>query len=292
MLQTIQACPLCDSGHFQSSLVCKDHLVTQKEFTIVKCDDCGLLFTNPRPTDKTLGNYYKAEQYISHTNKGNSPINWVYKLVRNYTLGKKLNLINKYQNPGKILDYGCGTGNFLNRCANNNWVAFGVEPDEDARQIASNQNEIEIANSLSNIKEEAFDVISLWHVLEHVTDLKQTMQSLVQKLKEEGTMIIAVPNPNSYDAQTYKEQWAAYDVPRHLYHFTQETIAKLATQQGLKLIETRPMIFDSYYVSMLSDKNIFGTLKPIKSFISGYQSNSYAKNNDNNYSSLIYIFSK
>ena len=292
MLQTIQTCPLCNGGHFQSTLVCKDHLVSKKEFTIVKCDNCGFLFTNPKPTDETLGDYYKGDQYISHTNKGNSPINWVYKLVRNYTLGKKLDLINKYQRHGKILDYGCGTGHFLNKCKTNNWESFGVEPDDDARNIATDQIGGTIANSLNQIQEHSFNVITLWHVLEHVTDLNQTMQSLVQKLSDDGTMIIAVPNPNSYDAQAYKEEWAAYDVPRHLYHFTQETIAKLAKKHNLKLVETRPMIFDSYYVSMLSEKNIHGSLKPLRSLLNGYTSNSYAYQNNNNYSSLIYIFSK
>jgi len=294
MYERLTKCPLCKSGHFNNHLVVKDHSVSQESFTLCKCIKCSLIFTNPRPDQKNIGKYYESEDYISHSDKGNNIINILYKIVRTYTLGEKVSWINKYgKNKGRLLDYGCGTGHFLQRANKNGWQAIGVEPNKQAAEIASKNKDLKIYGSIDQLNQEnKFDAISLFHVLEHVHDLTSTMNMLLDKLKRRGTLLLAVPNNNSLDAKHYKEKWAALDVPRHLYHFNQDTMSRFADEFDLRIVDAVPMKFDSYYVSILSDKMIQNGNNIIKSLINGYKSNKYAKNNNNNYSSLVYILRK
>lgn len=293
-MKIIDKCPVCKSESFSPFLACKDYTVSQENFKIVSCNYCNFKFTNPRPEDAKLGDYYKSEDYISHSNTSKGIISKLYKSVRNYTLGKKLKLISGYVSRGTILDYGCGTGMFLNVCQKAGWKSYGMEPDEGARKIASEMNLKTFSDKESiqrQIGEEKFDIITLWHVLEHVTDLEQTLSFFKAKLNKNGALIIAVPNYTSYDAKHYKEFWAAYDVPRHLYHFEIETIQKLLSPFGFKLVKTKPMNFDSFYVSMLSEKYKTGSIKYFSAFIKGLKSNLKAKETKD-YSSVIYIFKK
>ncbi len=294
MIKINTFCPVCKSQSFNPFLSCKDYTVSNETFTIVNCSSCGFKFTNPRPDDSVLGNYYKSEDYISHSNTSKGLISKLYKAVRNYTLKKKLALVNKYVSRGTILDYGCGTGMFLKVCQDNAWKAFGMEPDEGARKIASEQGLTVFSNKgriQTYITNQTFDAITLWHVLEHVTDLEKTLNFFKTKLNSKGVLIIAVPNYTSFDAQQYKEHWAAYDVPRHLYHFNIDSIQKLITPYGFKLVETKPMKFDSFYVSLLSEKYKTGSMNYIKAFVTGLKSNLKAKE-ASHYSSVIYVFKK
>ena len=291
--QKVDCCPICNSSNFSNYLICEDYTVSRESFALVKCNDCSFCFTNPRPDPEHIGQYYKSEDYISHTNKNNSLINIVYKLVRLYTLKKKVKLINKYSSTkGAMLDYGCGTGNFLEACQKNGWQINGIEPDDDARAIAQSILGTTIHNNIEQLQNQKYQVITLWHVLEHIHDLNNTFQTLIKKLDKDGVIIVAVPNYESYDATHYQAQWAGYDVPRHLYHFTQSTIKSLFKKYKLKQLVTLPMVFDAYYVSMLSEKYKTGKSNLISAFKTGYQSNKAAKANNNNYSSLIYIAKK
>ena len=291
---TLTNCPVCNSASFKKSLTCKDYTVSKEEFTIVTCDGCGFKFTNPRPSNEVLGNYYKSEDYISHSNTKKGIIFQLYHAVRNYTLKKKIQLVSKHVSRGIILDYGCGTGMFLKVCQDAGWRSFGMEPDEGAAKIAAQMgltvfpDKIKI-NEYTNSQK--FDAITLWHVLEHVTDLADTLNFFKARLNPNGVLIIAVPNHTSFDAEHYKEFWAAYDVPRHLYHFHQETIQQLLSGYDFKLIDTKPMKFDSFYVSMLSEKYKTGSIKYIKAFSNGLRSNMRA-NSAKEYSSVIYVFKK
>ena len=285
-LEKLTKCPNCNTNSFTLFKKVKDHTVSNEYFNIVQCEKCNLLFTNPRPDSNSLGSYYKSENYISHTNKSNNPINLIYKLARTQTLKWKYNLINR-KKPISLLDYGCGTGHFLNYCHQKNMSIYGFEPDKDAREIAKTQLGDSVFSSTNDIKE-TFDVITLWHVLEHIADLNEVIIWLKNHLNKNGKLIIALPNPASYDAQLFKENWAAYDVPKHLYHFTKELVTKLANKHNFCVESIHPMKLDAYYVSLLSNQNKYGKLKPIKSFLNGFVSNIYAKKKMN-YSSLIYI---
>ncbi len=289
---TIEKCLVCGSTQFEPFLVCKDYTVSKETFNIVTCKSCGFKFTNPRPENSVIGNYYKAESYVSHTNSKKGIVNRLYHIVRNYTLKQKLKLVSSYVSRGTILDYGCGTGMFLSECKRAGWETFGMEPDDNARQMASEKNLSLFAdkNTLQlHLAEKEFQAITLWHVLEHVTDMYNTLAFFKHKLKHDGVLIIAVPNHVSYDAQYYKEYWAAYDVPRHLHHFELKSMKTLLENSGFQLVETKPMKFDSFYVSMLSEKYKTGKVNLGHAFKIGALSNSKAKDSSS-YSSTIYIF--
>lgn len=290
MYEKIEQCPICKNTQFENHLICEDHTTSHESFAIVKCSKCNFLFTNPRPEKERLSEYYKNNQYISHTDSANNPINLVYKLVRNYTLGKKEALIRQILGKtGTILDYGCGTGDFVRKVSSKNWQAFGYEPDEDARSIATKKNGNNIYSTIDTIKEPV-DVITAWHVIEHVPDLQETLKKLKNLLTENGYLILALPNHKSYDATHYKQYWAAYDVPRHLYHFDSGIIQQLATKLKMSIHSVQPMKFDSYYVSLLSEK-YKGSNSTITAIRTGMKSNQLAKNSGQ-YSSLIYVLQK
>jgi 2-polyprenyl-3-methyl-5-hydroxy-6-metoxy-1,4-benzoquinol methylase len=293
-MEELKNCPVCQNNTFEEFLKVQDFTVSQEKFSIQECKNCGFKFTNPRPESSQIGEYYKAESYISHTNTSKGFISKLYHSVRKYTLKGKLNLINSLiPQKGKLLDVGCGTGMFLNICRENGWKVNGIEPDSGARQIAEEINKATIKTEiLSSFQNDTFDIITMWHVLEHVHLLNETVDWLKERLSEKGYLIIAVPNHESKDAEIYQENWAAYDVPRHLYHFSQESIKQLFEQKGFSLKETLPMKFDSFYVSMLSTKYQSGNINYVKAFMNGLKSNLSAGNNQGNYSSLIYIFKK
>jgi 2-polyprenyl-3-methyl-5-hydroxy-6-metoxy-1,4-benzoquinol methylase len=291
-MKNIDNCPVCNSIKSTNSLVCKDYTVSQENFSIVVCESCGFKFTNPRPDDSVLGNYYKSEDYISHSDTKKGLISQLYHIVRNYTLNKKVALLNKHVSRGTILDYGCGTGMFLKACSVDGWKCFGMEPDSDAIKVAKEKGLTVFQNKSSfNTIGTKFDAITLWHVLEHVTDLDETLTFFNENLNSSGVLVIAVPNNKSYDAQYYKEFWAAYDVPRHLYHFHKDTLEKLLSNYGFKLVEIKPMKFDSFYVSMLSEKYKTGTINYFTAFKNGLTSNLKARSAAD-YSSVIYVFKK
>jgi 2-polyprenyl-3-methyl-5-hydroxy-6-metoxy-1,4-benzoquinol methylase len=288
--ERLEQCPICGKEAFKNFLVVNDNAVSKESFVIVECENCSFKFTNPRPDAQSIGQYYESEDYISHSNTTNGIINRAYHVVRSITTKQKVELINKYAPvKGSILDYGCGTGVFLSACKKDGWEIRGIEPNAKARKKATEQTGEIIAETLEDIEGEKYEVITLWHVLEHIHALNDTMEQLLEHLQEDGTLIIAVPNADSHDAQEYKENWAAYDVPRHLYHFTQPTMKRFLKKHKMKLEEVLPMKFDAYYVSLLSEKQKQGKTKMLTSVMNGYRSNSYAEKNGNDYSSLIFI---
>ena len=282
--------------NLQPFLNCKDHTVSNEVYQVTINKEYDMLVTKPVP--KNLGDYYKSEDYISHTDSKKSILDKVYQAVKNITLKRKLKLIDTYlfnQNSSSrseknILDVGAGTGDFLKVCKDDSWNVFGVEPDLGARNIASKKGII-LLEDLSKIKNKQFDIITLWHVLEHVENLEEYISTLKSLLTKDGKLIIAVPNYKSYDAKYYKEFWAAFDVPRHLWHFSQTSISKLFSKEDMMVEKTLPMKFDSYYVSLLSEKYKSGKMNPIKSFYRGLMSNMKARSSSE-YSSLIYVLKK
>lgn len=290
-MEKLTQCPVCKGNSFQHFLNVKDYSVTQETFTLDQCKDCGFIFTNPRPTESEIGKYYAFEDYISHTNTNKGFINKAYQWVRNYTLNQKKNLVEKLNNgKGTITDIGCGTGHFLKTCKENGWKVNGSEPSDDARKIATDQTQQEIKTQVYDLKTTS-DVVTLWHVLEHVHQLDKTLQHIESLVKKGGHLIIALPNHKSWDAQAYNEHWAAYDVPRHLYHFDRDTVKKLIEQHGFKLTEVKPMFFDSLYVSMLSEKYMGKGLSSVRGALKGLRSN-LSNLSKKESSSHIYIFKK
>ena len=267
----------------------KDYLVTQESFQLEYDSKSDMLITKPVPED--LEKYYDPNNYISHSDSAKGLLEKIYQTVKKYTLNKKVKLINKYTiEEKKLLDIGCGTGEFLINAKNKNWKTVGVELNENARKKATDKN-LEIYKSLDAINNQKFDVITLWHVLEHLPDLDKQINKITSLLNKNGTLIIAVPNYKSYDAQYYKEFWAAYDTPRHLWHFSQNAIKNIFKNKKIEVVETLPMYFDSYYVSLLSEKYKTGSSNYFKAFYRGLISNMKAKTSSE-YSSLIYVLKK
>ncbi len=291
-LEKVNACPICGGLQLIPFLICKDYTTSEETFEIQKCSSCSFVLTNPRPDEFTIGKYYASNSYISHNTKSKNLLDSVYFIARKLTLQWKKKLIQKYNGTGLLLDYGCGTGQFLTVCKKAGWNCYGIEPSASARNIANQTSGISILEKYEDLGDKRFDVITLWHVLEHVHDLNKLVSQLKGALKKNGTAFIAVPNHESEDAKVYQHFWAGYDVPRHLWHFSKETMVLLLKKHSLQTKAILPMKLDSTYVSILSERYKSEERQSIKGLLSGLynglNSNLKAKPT-NNYSSLIYV---
>ena len=276
---------ISNKKHF---LTVKDYSVSKETFDLYYDETLDMLITHPQPSLENLGKYYESEDYISHTDNKRSLFEKLYHFIKSIALKNKLNLINSLQpNRGQILDIGAGTGEFLSVAKNDGWQAIGVEPSDKAKSIAINKGVLFVEKT-SELENHSVDVISMWHVLEHIPDLDKQIKELKRLLKPTGTLIIAVPNFKSFDAKHYGKFWAAYDVPIHFWHFSKTAIKLLFEKEEMKLEKVLPMKFDSFYVSLLSEKYKSGKMNFVKAFFIGILSNWKAKKNFE-YSSHIYI---
>lgn len=286
-------CPWCGSDKAQINLWLKDEFLSKEDFHICECLNCGLLYTMPRPSKDKIGEYYKSEEYYSHQENKKGFIPKVYEAVKKINLKHKYKLASNGLKVGKVLDIGCGVGDFLHTAEMHGWECTGVEPSEDAKVIAQKRMNGKIISSedLENIPEGYFDLITMWHVLEHVDDLRWQVEQLRRLVKPKGRVVIALPNYKSYDGQYYKELWAAYDVPRHLNHFNKTTLTKIFKASGLELVKMDKLRWDAYYISYMSEQYKLHSLPLARGVYRGWISNCKAKRSGE-WSSLVYIFEK
>ncbi|MGG9963652.1 class I SAM-dependent methyltransferase [Ferruginibacter sp. SUN106] len=289
-------CPVCSSQNIAPALTAKDYTVSQKEFAVWHCNACTARFTQDVPEQNAIGPYYQSDNYISHSDTKKGFVNTLYHAVRKRTLDKKKALIigQVGMTKGEILDIGCGTGAFLNTMKTAGWGITGLEPDDTARKKAAELYSInpQSPEQLFQLKPASYHAITMWHVLEHVHELHAYIKQLAELITPQGKIFIAVPNYTSKDADIYKEFWAAYDVPRHLYHFSPASMKVLLSTYNLKLTTIRPMWYDSFYVSMLSEQYKNGKGNIIKAFWNGLISNLKAMGDKTKCSSVIYVISK
>ena len=269
-------------------LNCKDYSVSKEEFQLLYDENLDMLVTDPQP--KNLSAYYESDDYISHTDAKKSVVDKIYQSVKKKNLKNKLKIVQKHNVGKKLLDFGAGTGDFLVVAQKAGWIVSGVEPNENAKEKAFQKGLI-LKESLEDLNNEKYDVITLWHVLEHLPNLNDQITRLCNLLSENGILIIAVPNFKSYDALYYKKYWAAFDVPRHLWHFSKSSIKKIFLKQGMTILKIYPMLFDAYYVSLLSEKYKTGNQRFLAAFFRGFLSNLKAMQTKE-YSSLIYVLKK
>lgn len=265
-------------------LNCKDYLVSNETYEIMLNKENEMLVTSPIPVD--LEKYYESEDYQSHHNQKKTFLNFIYNTVKKRSFKRKESLFQNGGSKKSILDIGAGTGEFLLYCKDQDHIVTGTEPSEAARKVAKEKG-IDLHESINEVADQKYDVITMWHVLEHVPNLFDCLNQLKSMLKEDGKLIIAVPNFKSYDAEYYKEYWAAYDVPRHLWHFSQKSIQNLFSSVKMKVVKTHPLKYDSFYVSLLSEKHKTGKSNYLKAFWVGLKSNRSASKTSE-YSSLIY----
>jgi 2-polyprenyl-3-methyl-5-hydroxy-6-metoxy-1,4-benzoquinol methylase len=288
-----EVCPCCGKRNIVKALSAEDFTVSHEKFEIWECKDCTLRFTQNIPNLNEIGRYYQSENYISHSNTSEGFINKLYHKVRNRTLIQKQKLVEKltHTSSGSILDVGCGTGAFLHTMQKSDWKITGLEPDDLARKKAKELYNLnfESPEKLFSLPAETFDAITMWHVLEHVHELHNYIKRLKELLKPGGKLFIAVPNYTCYDQITYGEFWAAYDVPRHLYHFSPASMQTLLSMHKIKIVTLKPMWYDSFYVSMLSEQYKTGKSNPLKGFATGAVSNLKAMSEVRKCSSVIYV---
>lgn len=289
-------CPVCDSTHFQQILTVKDFTVSEESFSIMECATCSLRFTQDVPAKNSISAYYASEDYISHSDTSKGFINKMYKKVRQITLKQKARWVhaNSHKKNVKLLEIGSGTGAFASEMQSRGWDVMGLEPDERARQNAMElyQLSLQPVENIYTLPAASFDAIVLWHVLEHVHDLHDYMKMFRELLTPDGVLIIAVPNYTSTDAKIYGEYWAAYDVPRHLYHFSPGAMKKLVEKHGMVIKDYKPMWYDSFYISLLSSRYKNGKTSWVPAIFNGLRSNMDALTQSRNCSSITYIIHK
>ena len=290
-------CPWCNSENNSKFLELKDYFLTQENFEILECNECKLLFTSPCPAPDKIGDYYKSEDYLSHNESKKGIVPTIYNLVKKVNIKNKFKIATNRQqttdNSQNILDIGCGVGDFLNYAKEKGCNITGIEPSEDARKIAESKlgTKIFSPEELQNIPNESFDIVTMWHVLEHVADLKTEIHHLERIVKKNGRLVLALPNYKSFDAEYYKDKWAAYDVPRHLNHFSRTSIKNIFNTTAFQLIDIKPLKWDSYYISMLSEQYLKHSNPILKATLNGCKSNCKARKSGE-YSSLVYVFTK
>ena len=290
-------CPVCNHSNPQIAIESQDFSLTQQSFSILHCSKCAVRYTSPLPSQEEIGQYYKFIEYISHTDVKEGWMNRLYHLIRTKTLAQKTHWIQSLftGHKGHLLDIGAGTGAFVNAMQQKAWKVTGLEPDATTRDKAYENYKLQLrsTDTIFDLPNNEYEVITMWHVLEHVHALKPYLHQCFKSLKQNGRLIIAVPNYTSYDAKYYKKYWAAYDLPRHLYHFSPKSMTTLLNEIGFELVSLKPMWYDSFYVSLLSEKyKQSGKIGMIRAGFVGLISNLFALRDASKGSSIIYEFRK
>jgi 2-polyprenyl-3-methyl-5-hydroxy-6-metoxy-1,4-benzoquinol methylase len=290
------ACPVCQNSDISHYLECPDHFLTKEVFNIYKCNKCGFLFTHEHPGEADAGKYYESDDYISHSNTSRSITEKAYQIVRQFMLRRKVRLIKRFTglSQGRLLDIGCGTGHFLYAMKQDGWEVEGIEKSPKARSFAESEFGLSVIDTsqIAAHKDNSFDCITLWHVLEHFNDPEMIMKEIRRLLKPDGICVIALPNSDSEDAKYYGKFWAAFDVPRHLWHFNPQSFSKFANKQSFRIKKIRQLPFDVFYISILSEKYKGSVWPALTGFIMAELFSLGIIFNKLRSSSLIYIMKK
>lgn len=286
-------CPVCGAADGEAFLTCKDHYATGESFELVRCSGCGFVRTQDFPDEAEIGRYYESADYVSHTDTRRGLMNKVYHAVRRLMLARKADMVEGLVAPKsgrRLLDIGCGTGYFLSTMKERGWQTLGVEKSRLAREAGQAHFALNVLSDIREVSDgERFDVITLWHVMEHLQDLKMVFGRLRTLLADGGALVVALPNRSSYDSAFYGADWAAYDVPRHLWHFEPATFSRLARREGFRVEKYAPMPFDAFYVGMLSERYAGHKLSFVRGMWRGTVALAHALRDPQKSSSIIYV---
>jgi SAM-dependent methyltransferase len=292
----IQSCPLCESKELKQAMACVDSFVSGEEFSLYTCEYCKFLFTQNFPDEEAMDRYYEAPDYVSHSDTHKGLMNQLYHVVRRMMLRRKVRRVirESHRKEGRLLDYGAGTGYFAAAMQRKGWSVEAMEKSERARSFAQAHFGLECLppEKLADCAPEQYDVITLWHVMEHIEKVNEAWATFHRLLKADGILVAAVPNGDSYDAQKYGKAWAAYDVPRHLWHFTPDTMRLFGAKHDFVLAGSYPMPFDAFYISMLSEKGLRRRFPLLRGTWSGMVGGLNAIGNKERSSSIVYVFKK
>ena len=278
----------------EKHIMTQDFLITNEKFKITEDKETRVLKTTPTPKEEDLPSYYSSEAYASHQERANTPVLWAYMRVRKIAMKSKIKLISTFSTKtGALLDFGCGLGGFLSATHAKGWTSYGIEPHQKAKTKAKKISGREVYSTIGEAQKtnKKYDVITLWHSLEHVVDLGKTIRFLYNSTKKEGKVVVAVPNHQSFDAKHYKNFWAAYDTPRHVWHFDQKSITNVFKKHGFSLERKHLMMWDAFYISILSEKNKRSRAIYFKAAVIGIISNFLSLFTGES-SSITYVFSK
>lgn len=293
---TITTCPLCGGTRLEPALTCVDHCASGEAFHLCRCHDCGFLFTQDFPAADEIGRYYETPAYVPHSDTRKGLVNKLYHSVRSHMLKRKARLVAReaHRDTGRLLDIGTGTGYFPALMLRRGWQVDAVEKNDGARRFAKEHFGLDVLpeQALQTLDAESYDVITLWHVMEHIEPLNELWQRLNTLLAPKGVLVVAVPNASSFDADRYGAYWAAYDVPRHLWHFTSGTMQRFGTKHGFILAGRYPMPFDAFYVSMLTERYMHHTLPFVRGMMAGTMAWLASLVRKERSSSMIYVFRK
>lgn len=288
-----KSCPICQTDTLIPEFHIKDYFLTQEEFDLLRCTNCGVVITQPFPSPDKIGSYYDSGEYFSHGGNHKGLVPKIYNFIKEINIKSKYRQVTKDLDTGKVLDIGCGIGDFLGYCKSEGWDVSGLEPNEQARKLIlkNHQIEVEDVSEISKMAENQFDLVTLFHVLEHVAEPQSMVSEILRILKPGGRLVIALPNYESWDAKHYEAYWAAWDVPRHLFHFSPKAISFFMNEFSIKEEMTKPMVWDAFYVSLLSEKYKGKNRPLVRAAFKGFYSNLKAKQTGN-YSSLMYFYRK
>ena len=293
---TITTCPLCGGTRLEPALTCVDHCASGEAFHLCRCHDCGFLFTQDFPAADEIGRYYETPAYVPHSDTRKGLVNKLYHSVRSHMLKRKARLVAReaHRDTGRLLDIGTGTGYFPALMLRRGWQVDAVEKNDGARRFAKEHFGLDVLpeQALQTLDAESYDVITLWHVMEHIEPLNELWQRLNTLLAPKGVLVVAVPNASSFDADRYGAYWGAYDVPRHLWHFTPGTMQRFGTKHGFILAGRYPMPFDAFYVSMLTERYMHHTLPFVRGMMAGTMAWLASLVRKERSSSMIYVFRK
>jgi len=289
-------CPLCLSEMIAGQFECTDHFISKEVFEIAGCRNCGFLFTQDSPDENRISGYYESEDYISHSDTNEGLLNKLYHLIRQFMLIRKRGLIEKATGlkKGSLLDIGSGTGHFAAMMKKAGWNVKAIEINAKARLTSSKTFGLEVyaPSEISAFEKESLDCVTLWHVLEHLHDPENYLLKIHTLLKPEGICLVALPNSGSFDAQFYRRFWAAFDVPRHLWHFDPSTFRLLSQKSAFRIENQFVLPFDVFYISLLSEKYYGSKFPFIQGLIRGMWFAFLTLFRRSGSSSIVYILRK
>jgi SAM-dependent methyltransferase len=250
--QEVPDCIVCGSGQRHPHLRAPNRFNVGEVFPLVQCSQCGFVYLSPRPSQESIGSHYEDEGYHPHQAEAAGVVDRIYRISRDWNLRYKRWMVESHHRKGALLDFGCGTGEFLAEMRANGWQVTGVEPAAQARAVAEGLG-VRASADLEGC-DGPYDVITLWHVLEHVHEAAGQFRRLCELLTPGGILVMALPNIGSVDSRAYGANWVALDAPRHLFHFRPQDVRRFAVARGLTPAGGGVLPLDTPYNVLLSEQ--------------------------------------